>query len=271
MGFYSFWLVGAIGWGLRVVGRTTSWGCLFRGTDLVVDWACPALCHCCSLGYEFMLCCLLSAVLLRQEGSAALPASPPWRGSVGSAVEMRRNHLSKSFGGGERLAQGDGFFIPCWEDIRVVTSIQEMKLKWARMANESAAGLVKWKMKCDDEDIRYWWGMISAGYLSWEQGMQIPADLGRHLSKSLKSMVLKAADRSETISMSAWSLAAIKDWWSKKVVLWLCRSSAREPAWVFGWLGWSEGWNLCAMLWLEQLSSAHPDCKVAMWGWRWKA
>lgn len=29
--------------GLRVVGKATSWGCLLRGTDLVVDLARPAL------------------------------------------------------------------------------------------------------------------------------------------------------------------------------------------------------------------------------------
>lgn len=96
-----------------MVRRTTSWGCLVRGTDLVVDWGCPDLCHCCSLGCEFVLRYLLSAVLLHQEGSAALPSSPPWRSSLGSAVEMRRNHPSKSSGGEERLAQGDGFFITC--------------------------------------------------------------------------------------------------------------------------------------------------------------
>lgn len=89
-----------------------------------------------------------------------------------------------------------------------MTSIWGMRLRWARKADENAGGLVKWEMKCDDEDVRYWWGMISGGYLGWEQMMQIPADLGRHLSKPLKSTVLKAADRSETISICAWSLTA---------------------------------------------------------------
>lgn len=68
-------------------------------------------------------------MLLLQEGTAALPDSPSWRGSLGSAVEMRRNHLSESFGGGERLAQGDEFFIPRGRDIRVVTSSQGVRLR----------------------------------------------------------------------------------------------------------------------------------------------
>lgn len=56
----------------------------------------------------------MSTVLLHQRGdaagSAAPPASPPWRGALGSAAETSRDHFRKSFGGGDRLAKGDVFY-----------------------------------------------------------------------------------------------------------------------------------------------------------------
>lgn len=45
---------------------------------------------------------------------------------------------------------------------------------------------------------------------------------------------------------------------------------AAEPAQLFRGIGCSEGWTWCAELGLEELSPDHPDCKVSMWGWRWK-
>jgi len=56
----------------------------------------------------------MSAVLLRQGGDAAgstvLPASLLWRGALGSAAEMSRDHSRKSFRGGDRLAKGNVFY-----------------------------------------------------------------------------------------------------------------------------------------------------------------
>lgn len=43
-------------------------------------------------------------------GSAALPASPPWRGALGSPAEMGKCHFRKSFGGQGRLDKGDVFY-----------------------------------------------------------------------------------------------------------------------------------------------------------------
>lgn len=43
-------------------------------------------------------------------GSDALPASPPWRGALGSSAEMSRDRFRESFGGGDRLAKGDVFY-----------------------------------------------------------------------------------------------------------------------------------------------------------------
>lgn len=76
----------------------------------MVNWACPALCYWCPLSCEFVLCYLPPISCAPPPGRVcSLPASHPWRSFLGSAVEMRRNRLSKSFEGRERLAQGDGF------------------------------------------------------------------------------------------------------------------------------------------------------------------
>lgn len=72
--------------------------CFVTAVPWTVNLYCATFCQLCSSTRKGLV--------------AALPAFPPWRSSPCSAVEMRRNHLSKSSGGGQKLAQGSGLLFP---------------------------------------------------------------------------------------------------------------------------------------------------------------